>query len=81
VTLAFAGAVASVSIPVLKHGLRPTWYGWLYGWLGLLVRLLGILGVGAVVSSSDVAVGLGLVMFPLFAIWVVASSVFIYRDA
>jgi hypothetical protein len=77
VTLAFAGAVASVSIPVLKHGLRPTWYGW----LGLLVGLLGILGIGAVVSSSDVAVGLGLVMFPLFAIWVVASSVFIYRDA
>ena len=76
-TLAFAGAAASVSIPVLKHGLRPAWYGW----LGLLVGLFGVLGLGGVVSSSDLALGLGFAMFPLFAIWVVASSVFMYRDA
>ncbi len=76
-TLAFAGAAASVSIPVLKHGLRPAWYGW----LGLLVGLFGVLGLGGVVSSSDLAVGLGLAVFPLFAIWVIASSVFMYRDA
>jgi hypothetical protein len=76
-TLAFAGAAASVSIPVLKHGLRPAWYGW----LGLLVGLFGVLGLGGVVSSSDLALGLGLAVFPLFAIWVAASSVFMYRDA
>ena len=76
-TLAFAGAAASVSIPVLMHGLRPAWYGW----LGLLVGLFGVLGLGSVVSSSDLAVGLSLPMFVLFAIWVVASSVFMYRDA
>lgn len=76
-TLAFSGTAVSVSIPVLLHRLRPAWYGW----LGLLVGLFGVLGLGSVVSSSNLAVGLGFAMFPLFAIWVVVSGVFMYRDA
>jgi len=76
-TLAFAGTAVSVSIPVLMHRLRPAWYGW----LGLLLGLFGVLGLGGVVSSSDLAAGLSFAVFPLFAIWVVASSVFMYRDA
>jgi len=76
-TLAFGGATLSAGIPAILHGTRPTWYGW----LGVAAGVFGLLGLAGTVSDSDSAVALGLPMFPLFAVWIIAGSVFMWKDA
>jgi hypothetical protein len=75
--LGFGVAAACASISVLTHGTRPSWYGW----LGVLVGIAGVLGLAGLASDSDTASALGFVMFPLFAIWTVVMSFFLYREA
>ena len=76
-TLAFGGAALSAGIPAILHGSRPAWYGW----LGVAVGVLGVFGLAGTVSSSSAAGAIGLSMFPLFAIWIIAGSVFMWKDA
>ena len=76
-TVAFGAAAASVGIQTLHHGLRPAWYGW----LGVIVGILGLLNLGMLVTDSDTAVAVGFAMLPGFIIWVLATSVFLTRDA
>ncbi len=76
-TLAFGGAALSVGVPVIMHGTRPAWYGW----LGVVIGVFGVLGLAGTVSDSDAAVASGLPMFPLFAIWLIAASVLMWKDA
>lgn len=75
--LGFAATAASVGVSVLTSGIRPAWYGW----LSLLSGVLGVLGLGTLVSDSDGIVNLSMPMFPVFIVWVVATSVFVYREA
>lgn len=76
-TLGFGATAVAVGVPVLQHGLRPAWYGW----LSLLTGALGVLSMATLVSDSDTAQALGFPMFPAFLAWVIASSVLLYRDA
>ena len=49
--------------------------------LGVVIGVFGVLGLAGTVSDSDTAVALGLPMFPLFAVWIIAGSVFMWKDA
>lgn len=75
--LGFGAATTSVSIIVLT---RRTWPAW-YGGLGLLAGIGAIAGLGTLVSDSDGAAALGFATFPVFMLWLLASGVFLYRDA
>jgi hypothetical protein len=46
----------------------------------LAAQLFGVLGLAGTVSESDAALALGLPIFPLFAIWLIAGSVFMWKD-
>lgn len=75
--LGFGGATTAVALSVFTQRTRPAWYGG----LGLVGGVSSILSIGSLVSDSDAAAGLGLVMLPVFMLWVVATGVFLYREA
>jgi hypothetical protein len=75
--LGFGAAATCVAIGALTQRNRPQWYGG----LGLLAGVGAVVGMGTLVSDSDGVAGLGFVMLPVFMLWVIASGVFLYREA
>lgn len=74
-SMGIAGVGLCVGVPVLLHGIRPAWYGW----LSLLLAALGLLAIVPAISAG--AGILGLPMFLGFFAWVIATSVLLYKDA
>jgi hypothetical protein len=74
--VAVAVVAASVAVPVLMHRLQPPWYGF----LSLLVAVLGLISVAGAVLTSTLGQVLGFVGVLAFVIWVLASSVLMYQE-
>ena len=75
VAIGTALAVGSVSAGVLRTGMMPKWLGW----LGALVALVAVGGSLVGVSGNDAVMGLLLVGFLGFSLWLVIVSVLMLR--
>jgi hypothetical protein len=67
--------VVAVSVASFRLGAFPRWVGW----LGAVDGLVFVVAAFAIASTNDAINALGLVGFVLWAIWIIATSVVMYR--
>ena len=74
--IAVAAATGIVAIAASQREFWPPWYGW----LSALVAAIGFISVGGVMWTSTTGLVLGSAVFPAFGVWIVASSILLYRE-
>ena len=76
-TFAIAVLVAAVSVVIWSTGLLPKWFGY----AGEVLAVLLFVGAAVVSTESDAIATVGLIAFIAFAVWIVALSLGLYRQA
>jgi len=66
---------AAVSVLIWSSGLLPKWFGY----AGEAIAVAFLIAAGSVATENDTLATVGMVVFIVFAIWVVALSVQLYR--
>ena len=74
--IAIAAATGSVAIAAIQREFWPPWYGW----LSALVAVIGLISVGGIMWTSTTGLVLGAVPLPAPGVWILASSVLLYRE-
>ena len=74
--IAVAAATGSVAIAAIQREFWPPWYGW----LSALVAVIGLISVGGVMWTSMTGLVLGAVPLPALGVWILASSILLYRE-
>jgi hypothetical protein len=69
--------VFAVSAATFRLGVFPTWVGW----LGVLDGLLFLVGSYSIATTGDAIGTFGFIAFILWAIWILVTSVLMYRAA
>jgi hypothetical protein len=67
--------VAAASVATFRFGAFPRWVGW----LGFLDALVFLVGAYTIATTSDAINTFAFVGFILWAIWLVATSIVMYR--
>jgi hypothetical protein len=75
VGFAIAVLVAATSVVVLRTKFLASWFGW----AGAALAVAWLVGAAAVSTYSDAINTIGLVVFLVFAVWIVVLSVLLYR--
>jgi hypothetical protein len=75
VGFAIAVLVAATSVVVLRSSFLPSWFGW----AGTALAVAWLVGAAAVSTESDAISTIGFVVLLVWAAWILALSVLLYR--
>ncbi len=74
--IALAALTTSVAVPAIRYRFWPAWYGW----LSALAAAIGFVSVAAVQWTSTTGAAFGFGWFIALLVWMLATSVLLYRD-
>ncbi len=74
--IAVAAVTGSVAVPAIRYRFWPVWYGW----LSAVAAVIGFVSVAGVLWTSTTGAGFGFVWFIALLVWLLATSVLLYRD-
>ena len=74
-SIGIAVLVLAVSVAAFRYGAFPKWVGW----LGAVIGLVFLVGGASIATTNDAINTLGFIAFALWAIWMIATSVVMFR--
>jgi hypothetical protein len=75
VSFAVVVFVAATSVVVLRTKVLPSWFGW----AGSAIAIVWLVGSASVSTDSDAIGGVGFIGLILWALWLIALGVMLYR--
>ncbi len=74
--IAVAALTGTVAVSAIRHRFWPEWYGW----LSALAAAIGFVSVAGVAWTSTTGLVLVTAPLPALGVWMLATSVLLYRD-